>query len=77
MAGNLPLKIKSIQELLQLRGLPDTKHPLISLIDITALPERPKPVDMSLTTDFYFIGMSRSTEACLKMKYGQQEYDFR
>jgi AraC-like DNA-binding protein len=76
MAGNLPRKIKSIQELLQLRGLPDAKHPLISVLDITTLKKRPENLDILVNTDFYFIGMSRSTQACLKMKYGQQEYDF-
>ncbi len=76
MAGNLPLKIKGVNELLQLRGLPATKHPLISVIDIAGLKELPQQVDMPLTTDFYFIGMSRFTRSCVKMKYGQQEYDF-
>ncbi|HWV66899.1 AraC family transcriptional regulator, partial [Chitinophaga sp.] len=76
MAGNLPLKIKGVNELLQLRGLPGTKHPLISVIDIAGLKELPQQVDMPLTTDFYFIGMSRFTRSCVKMKYGQQEYDF-
>ncbi|HEY9259898.1 AraC family transcriptional regulator [Chitinophaga sp.] len=76
MTGNLPLKIKGIQELLQLRGLPVTKHPLISVLNITELKERPKNLDIVVTTDFYFIGMSKSTQSCLKMKYGQQEYDF-
>lgn len=76
MAGNLPLKIKGINALVQLRGLPDIKHPLISVINITELKERPKNLDILVTTDFYFIGMSKSTQACLKMKYGQQEYDF-
>jgi AraC-like DNA-binding protein len=76
MAGNLPLKIKGINELLQLRGLPNTKHPLISIINIAELKEQPKNLDIVVTTDFYFICMSRSTQSCLKMKYGQQEYDF-
>ncbi|WP_212004573.1 AraC family transcriptional regulator [Chitinophaga sp. HK235] len=76
MAGNLPLRIKSIHELLRLKGLPDTKHPLISVLNIAELKMLPKPVDIMASTDFYFIGMSRFTQACLKMKYGQQEYDF-
>ncbi|MGO4293577.1 helix-turn-helix domain-containing protein [Chitinophaga sp. RAB17] len=76
MAGNLPLKIKSIHELLQLRGLPDTKHPLISVLNIGELKKQSKNIDIVVTADFYFIGMSKSTQACLKMKYGQQEYDF-
>lgn len=76
MAGNLPLKIKGIHELLQLRGLPATKHPLINVLNITELKKRPEMLDLVVTTDFYFIGMSKSTQSCLKMKYGQEEYDF-
>jgi len=76
MAGNLPLKIKGIHELLQLRGLPDTKHPLISVINIAELKEQPKNLDRTVTTDFYFISMSKSTQSCVKMKNGHEEYDF-
>jgi len=76
MAGNLPLKIKSIHELLQLKGLPDTRHPLISVVNIAELKQLPKYVNIVATTNFYFIGMSKYTQYCLKMKYGQQEYDF-
>ncbi|WP_142687401.1 helix-turn-helix domain-containing protein [Chitinophaga polysaccharea] len=76
MAGNLPLKIKGVNELLQLRGLPATKHPLISIINIAELKEPPKQLDTALTTDLYFVGMSQFTQSCVKMKYGQQEYDF-
>lgn len=76
MAGNLPLKIKGVSELIQLRGLPGTRHPLISVINIAGLKELPKHPDRMLTTDFYFIGMSRFTRSCVKMNYGQQEYDF-
>ncbi|NSL85704.1 helix-turn-helix transcriptional regulator [Chitinophaga sp. Mgbs1] len=76
MTGHLPLRIKSIQEFLQLRGLPGTRHPLISIINIAELKEQPRQIDIPVTTDLYFIGMSRFTQVCLKMKYGQQEYDF-
>lgn len=76
MAGNLPLKIKGVNELLQLRGLPGARHPLISVINIAELKEAPKQLDTALTTDLYFIGVSRFTQSCVKMKYGQQEYDF-
>ena len=76
MAGNIPLKIKSIQELLQLKGLPDTRHPLISVVNTAELKQLSKHADMVATTNFYFIGMSRYTQYCLKKKYGQQEHDF-
>ncbi|HVI47927.1 MAG TPA: helix-turn-helix transcriptional regulator [Chitinophaga sp.] len=75
MAGNLPVKIKSISELVRLRGLPETKHPLISIFNLADLKE-PNTFDTMLTTDFYFIGMSKVPQPCVRMKYGQQEYDF-
>lgn len=76
MAGNLPLRVKGIQELLRLKGLPDAKHPLISVLNIAELKELPEHVNIVGAADFYFIGMSRFTQYCLKMNYGQQEYDF-
>ncbi|ASZ13157.1 helix-turn-helix domain-containing protein [Chitinophaga pendula] len=76
MAGNLPLKIKGISELLRLRGLPDTKHPLISILNTEALKRQSGNTGIVVTTDFYFIGMGNSAQSCLRMKYGQEEYDF-
>ncbi|NLR59514.1 helix-turn-helix transcriptional regulator [Chitinophaga polysaccharea] len=76
MAGNLPRKIKSIAELLQLRSLPDTKHPLISVLNTAELKNQPGHLDIAVTTDFYFIGLGNAAQACLQMKYGHQAYDF-
>ncbi|MGN7824097.1 helix-turn-helix domain-containing protein [Chitinophaga sp. 22536] len=76
MAGNPPLKVKGIHGLSQLRSLPEAKHPLISVVNIADLTDRTRSSDITMTTDFYFISMSRFTQACLKMRYGQQEYDF-
>lgn len=76
MSGNLPLKIKGISQLIQLRGLPKSKHPLIAVFDIAAMKELPNQVDTPLTTDFYFIGMKKFLPCITKMKYGQQEDDF-
>lgn len=76
MVGNLPRKIKSIRELLQLRGLPDTRHALISVINIASLQIPPERLDRAVITDFYFIGMSNSTQSCVKMKNVHEGYDF-
>lgn len=76
MAGNLPLKIKGIQALSRLRSLPDTKHPLISVINTAELKDPFRSADIAMTTDLYFVSMSRFTQSCVKMRYGQQEYDF-
>lgn len=70
------MKIKSIHQLLQLRGLPDTKHPLISVINITELKGQSKNLGKTVTTDFYFIAMSKSAQSCVKMKNGHESYDF-
>lgn len=76
MTGKLPTKIKGITELLRLRNLPDTKHPLITVLNIDELERQSGDTDIVVTTDFYFIGMGNSAQSCLKMKYGQEEYDF-
>lgn len=72
MGKRVPLKIKRISELLQLRGLPATRHPLISVINIAELKQPPENADLLLCTDFYFIGMSAWTQSCIKMPH----YDF-
>ncbi|MCW3463464.1 helix-turn-helix domain-containing protein [Chitinophaga nivalis] len=76
MSGNLPLKIKGISQLLQLRGLPKSKHPLIAVFDIATIKELPNHLETPLTTDFYFIGLKQFLPCVVKMKYGQQEQDF-
>src|ERR1041384_5095418 len=76
MSGNVPPKVKGIPQLLQLRGLPKSKHPLIAVFDIAAIKELPRHVETPLTTDFYFIGMKKFLPCVIKMTYGQQEHDF-
>lgn len=69
----LPIKIKSIQALLELRGLPASRHPLISVINIAELKAPAKEVDLRVTTDLYFIGMSHFTEGCVNL--GAYDFD--
>ncbi|GAB4020405.1 helix-turn-helix domain-containing protein [Spirosoma koreense] len=68
---NQPVRLKSIQEFHQRRGLPQPAHPLISVVnikDITIVPDR-----LSLN-DFYCISIKRIPDA--RYRYGQQVYDF-
>ena len=72
--NKLPHRIKTIHEFHQFRGLPGPEHPLISVVDYSAIKQ---PVDsgpMSWTLDFYSISVKRTSNATIK--YGQQEYDF-
>ncbi|ANI89604.1 AraC family transcriptional regulator [Arachidicoccus ginsenosidimutans] len=67
------IRIKTISEFHQSRGLPAPEHPLISVIDYSKI-ERPADIgETNWMFDFYQIAVKRGTP---KMKYGQQEYDF-
>lgn len=41
MAGTTPLRIKTISEFHQLRGLPKPEHPLISIINLELVKQLP------------------------------------
>lgn len=69
-----PLRIKTISEYHQLRGLPPPEHPLISLIDYSKIKQSPIDNEPFLLFDFYLISIKRGVEG--KMHYGQQSYDF-
>src|ERR1700743_2888152 len=74
MANVQPLRFKTISEYHQVMGLPKPEHPLISVINMEAIPG---PVDnkpRSLVFDFYSIALKRNFNA--KIRYGQQAYDF-
>ena len=67
-------RIKTIGEFHPLRGLPNSQHPLISIVDYS---EIVRPADIGETNwvfDFYQISIKRGVNA--KVKYGQQQYDF-
>lgn len=65
-----PVRIKTISEFHQLRGLPKPKHPLVSVVDYAAI----LPTPGSSVFDFYSISVKRGVNG--KMFYGQQQYDF-
>ncbi|ROI00452.1 helix-turn-helix domain-containing protein [Chryseobacterium daecheongense] len=69
-----PVRIKTIQEFHQFRGLPKPQHPLISIVDYSAIKHDAEANELSWILDFYSISIKRTSNA--KIKYGQQEYDF-
>ena len=69
-----PYRIKSIQEFHELRGLPKPEHPLISVVDYSAMKQACTGDVVSWIYDFYSISVKRGISG--KMKYGQGEYDF-
>lgn len=73
MAGNQPLRFKTISEFHEFRGLPKPEHPLISVIDVTAIKGK-EGAQASIVFDFYSIALKKNFSG--KIKYGQQEYDF-
>jgi len=70
-----PYRVKTITEFLQLRGLPKALHPLISAINISSLTEIPKGPKL-LVPDFYMIALKKGFSGLIKVKYGQQDFDF-
>jgi len=64
------LRIKTISELHQLRGLPQPEHPLVSVVDYAQMKTgKTQPV----MHDFYSIAVKRGVPT---LGYGQQTYDF-
>lgn len=74
MEQNKLIRIKTISEFHRFRGLPQPAHPLISIIDYTAIKQNPEMTEMSWIFDFYQISVKRGIDG--KFKYGQLEYDF-
>jgi AraC family transcriptional regulator, transcriptional activator of pobA len=69
-----PVRIKTISEFHQSRGLPKPEHPLISVVDYSAIMHSTEHNSTSWFLDFYSVSLKRNTDA--KIRYGQQEYDF-
>lgn len=74
MANKQIFKVKSITEFHRIKGLPKPEHPLISLVDYSAIKHSPDNNSISWIYDFYTISLKKNFNA--KIKYGQQEYDF-
>ncbi|WP_343673446.1 AraC family transcriptional regulator [Chitinophaga sp.] len=74
MANIITQRIKTISEFHQLRGLPKPAHPLISVVEYSAI-KRPADIsEKNWVLDFYQISLKCGINA--RLKYGQQEYDF-
>lgn len=69
-----PVRIKTISEFHQFRGLPKPEHPLISVIDYGTISHQVDVNELSWILNFYSISIKRTSNS--KIKYGQQEYDF-
>lgn len=69
-----PVRIKTISEFHQFRGLAKPEHPLISVVDYSKMKDDAKETELSWILDFYSISVKRTSAA--KIKYGQQQYDF-
>lgn len=75
MANQQPHRIKSISEFHEFRDLPKPEHPLVSVYNFEDLKRLNENEPKSLMLDFYSIALKRNANA--KMRYGQQEYDFK
>jgi AraC family transcriptional activator of pobA len=69
-----PLRFKTISEFHQFRQLPKPEHPLISVINVESIKTLNTNEPLNLVLDFYCIALKRNFN--VKIKYGQQEYDF-
>ena len=74
MTNNQPYRIKTISEFHHLRGLPPPEHPLISVVNLEDIKKFSDDEPHIFIYDFYFIALKKNCD--VKMKYGQQEYDF-
>ncbi|PIF46967.1 helix-turn-helix protein [Chryseobacterium sp. 52] len=69
-----PIRLKTISEFHEFRGLAKPEHPLISVVDYSTMKDDSKETELSWVLDFYSISVKRTS--LTKIKYGQQGYDF-
>ena len=67
-------RFKTISEFSKFRELPAPEHPLISVIDASEVKHLHVDEPASLIFDFYGIAVKRTSN--LKVRYGQQPFDF-
>jgi len=75
MAASHPHRIKTISDFHEFRDLPKPEHPLVSVYNFEDLKYLNENEPQSLILDFYSIALKKNANA--KMRYGQQEYDFK
>lgn len=66
--------IKTIRQYHRFRGLPDSRHPLVSLIDYGTIALQPQPKEIVTIPEFYAIGFKKHLSG--KYRYGQSDFDF-
>jgi len=69
-----PIRIKTITEFHESRKLPKPEHPLISVVDYSLIKHSQEIGSTSWVQDYYSISIKRNFN--VKIKYGQQKYDF-
>jgi AraC family transcriptional regulator, transcriptional activator of pobA len=74
MQNKKPTRVKSISEFHRLRDLPPPQHPLISVVDFSAIKLNAQESHLHLVLDFYVVFIKR--DVTCKLQYGQQQYDF-
>ncbi|WP_423149658.1 helix-turn-helix domain-containing protein [Rubrolithibacter danxiaensis] len=74
MANTKSYRIKTINEFHQIRGLSKPEHSLISVIDYSTIKHSEENNVYNWVLDFYSISLKRTSN--VKLKYGQQQYDF-
>lgn len=65
---------KTISEFHKFRQLPKPHHPLLSVVDVGAVPHRDGEEPLTMLLDFYAISVKRMRN--VKATYGQQPFDF-
>ncbi|UBM60165.1 helix-turn-helix transcriptional regulator [Marinilongibacter aquaticus] len=74
MSNNAPIRLKTIAEFHEYRGLPKPEHPLVSVVDLRKIEHKPDDVDRNFVFDFYSVSIKKVKD--IRYKYGQQDYDF-
>ena len=76
MERNQPYPIKTISGFHRMLGLPKPEHPLISVIEIKPVEHIAVDLPGTMVAGFYNISLKKDFKAPVKVKYGQQAYDF-
>ncbi|WP_456312038.1 helix-turn-helix domain-containing protein [Pseudomonas shirazensis] len=71
-----PYPIKTISAFHQLLKLEKPLHPMISVIEIKPFKEIPLNMPETIVYGFYSISLKKNFKTPVKIKYGQQSYDF-
>ena len=72
----IPHHVKTISAFHALLNLPKPDHPLISVVEIKPFETVPQNVPGQVVYGFYSISLKKNFGGSVKIKYGQQVYDF-